>query len=199
MLEEIIQLDQQFFIWLNGFHAQWLDPIMLWITGSKSWIPFYLVLTFLIARKQKWNTLYVILGVALVITACDQFTSSFMKPYFGRLRPCYEPVLDGMVHMVKGCGGRFGYASSHAANTFGLATFLWFLLGDRGFNWFKYLFIWAAIVSYSRIYVGVHYPADILTGALVGIGFGYLFYRLYLTVEGKYLIKKEEKKELVKS
>lgn len=197
MLEEILQFDEQLFLWLNNLHAQWLDPIMHWITGSRSWIPFYLVLAVLIARKHKWHTLYVLLGVALLITACDQFTSGFMKPYFGRLRPCHETDLNGLVHLVKGCGGQYGYASSHAANTFGLATFLWGLLGRRGFGWFKYLFLWAAVVSYSRIYVGVHYPLDILTGASIGILFGYLMYKLFFKLEKKYLPATITQKELV--
>jgi len=178
MLESIKSLDQKLFLWLNSLHTPALDPVMAWITGTKEWVPFYLLLVVFLIWKYKWKTIYMVVGIALLITACDQFTSTFMKPYFSRLRPCHNPEIQGLIHLVKGCGGKYGFASSHAANTFGLATFFWLILRDR-FPWAKYFFIWALIVSYSRIYIGVHYPADVITGGLIGIIFGYLIFKIY--------------------
>jgi undecaprenyl-diphosphatase len=105
-----------------------------------------------------------------------------MKPFFGRLRPSWEPTLEGMVHIVDGYrGGSFGFASSHAANTFATATFLVLLFRGKkpGMVW---LFIWCTLVSYTRIYLGVHYPLDILCGALVGAMLAFVVYGVYLGV-----------------
>ena len=178
MLESLKSLDQKLFLWLNSLHTPALDPVMAWITGTKEWIPFYLLLVVFLIWKYKWKTIYMIVGIALVITACDQFTSNFMKPYFSRLRPCHNPEIQGLIHLVKGCGGKYGFASSHAANTFGLATYFWLILRGK-FSWAKYFFIWALTVSYSRIYMGVHYPLDVITGGLIGIIFGYLIFKIY--------------------
>ena len=110
----------------------------------------------------------------------DQFTSGLMKPFFERLRPSHEPALEGMVHMVSGySGGKYGFASSHAANTFGIAMFLSCLLKVEK-PWINWLFLWAALVSYTRIYLGVHYPGDIIVGALIGVAFGWLVFKLYI-------------------
>jgi undecaprenyl-diphosphatase len=119
-----------------------------------------------------------VLAILLTIVLCDQFTSAFMKPYFVRLRPCYEPALEQMVHVVAGCGGQYGFASSHAANAFGFASIVWFLLKDtyRHLGW---LFVWAALVAYSRVYLGVHYPGDIIAGSLLGWLFGWLVFLIY--------------------
>ena len=151
---------------------------MRWFTETNSWIPFYGLLITLIIWKFRWKSIYILITIALLITACDQFTSSFMKPFFGRLRPCHDPIIQNAVHLVtEGCGGKHGFASSHAANTFGLAMFLWLLMKPF-FRYMALMFLWAALVSYSRVYVGVHYPGDILIGGLVGVLTGWVCYRL---------------------
>lgn len=119
----------------------------------------------------------VILALIVVIILSDQAASSLMKPLFERFRPCHDPELQEQVRLVAGCGGRFGLASSHAANSFGLALFIWIAL-KRTYRYIWLMFIWAAFVSYSRIYLGVHYPGDILVGALAGIISAILMWRL---------------------
>ncbi|EON75950.1 putative membrane-associated phospholipid phosphatase [Lunatimonas lonarensis] len=116
-----------------------------------------------------------IVGIALLILLADQFTSGFMKPFFERLRPCHDPRWQGILFNYSGCGGQFGFASSHASNTFAIATYFWLVFRTHSSQW---LFLWAAIISYTRVYLGVHYPADIVVGGLVGIASGFVVYHL---------------------
>ena len=182
MLETLNQLDQSLFLWLNDLNAAWLDPIMLFITGKFGSIPLYAVILVFLIYKFKKDAIFILLGIGVSILLADQFASGFCKPFFERLRPCHNPEIESLVHLVKGCGGQFGFISSHAANTFGLATFLWILL-RKEYPWIKYMFLWAAVVSYSRIYVGVHYPADILLGGLAGSVCGYLAFHFYKRIQ----------------
>lgn len=178
MLDALITADQQLFLLLNDLHQPWLDPIMNWITGRKEWIPFYALLFGWIFWKYRWQGLWVAFFIGITIGLADQFASTFCKPFFGRLRPCHEPNIAAAVHLVHGCGGKYGFISSHAANTFGLAAFL-SLVGGKEVKWLRWIFLWAAVVSYSRIYVGVHYPADIIIGGLSGIFWGWVSYQGY--------------------
>ena len=123
--------------------------------------------------------LLLLVFIGLLITTTDQL-SGFFKYGVQRLRPCYEPELEGLVRLVKSsCGGRFGYFSAHAANAFGLATFFAVCWGKRKWLWGAWWLLWALVVGYSRIYPGVHYPLDILTGFLAGGLLGWLFAQLY--------------------
>lgn len=147
---------------------------MLLATKTPFWLPLYLALVYLIIKNKKWNTLYILVGVALTITLADQITSGFMKPFFARLRPSQESGLTGILHTVNNYkGGLYGFASSHAANTFGVAMFIW-LLFKRKYHWISVIFIWAAFIGYTRIYLGVHYPGDILVGAVIGLLCGWI-------------------------
>ena len=114
-----------------------------------------------------------IAGIVLIIIAIglsDYITSGIMKPFFERLRPCHNPEISYMVHLVSNCGGKYGFASGHAANSFALASSL-FLIYRKQIKYLGWMYLWASIVAYSRIYVGVHYPFDVITGALIGIVF----------------------------
>ncbi|EPR65988.1 phosphatase PAP2 family protein [Cyclobacterium qasimii] len=184
MIESIVHWDEQLFLFLNQIHASWLDTLMLAITGKYIWIPLYVFLLYLIFREYKSSGIWYLVGLILVILMADQLTSGFMKPYFERLRPCHDPRWQDIILNYSGCGGRYGFASSHAANTFALAAFL-YKVGKSRIPGFRWLFLWAAIVSYSRIYLGVHYPLDILVGALIGILIGFLVY--WCTVKVKTL------------
>lgn len=179
MFDQLVALDKELFLFLNGLHAPWLDPIMRLITETVFWLPFYLFLLYHIVKEHKIMSLAILLGITLTILLSDQITSSLMKPFFTRLRPSHEPSLAGLVHMVNGYkGAMYGFASSHAANTFGTATFLYLLFRVKK-PWMGWLFLWSAVVSYTRIYLGVHYPADIAVGAAVGIICGWISYLLY--------------------
>ena len=168
MIEAIKNWDEAAFLWLNSFHSSALDPIVLQLTQTISWIPLYVLLLYQIYRIDPKNTAWILGGVMLTILLSDQVTSGLMKPYFERLRPCHDPRWDGMLHLYGRCGGLYGFVSSHAANTFGLATFLTLKLGKKQ-KAIAWLFLYALVVSYTRIYLGVHYPLDLFFGALVGV------------------------------
>jgi undecaprenyl-diphosphatase len=177
--------DQQLFLWLNGKNAPWLDNIMEWVTFKYTWIPMYLVLLFITIKAEKKKAAAIIVTILVAVILSDKVVSGVMKPYFGRFRPCHEPLLAGLVHNVGGCGGMFGFASAHAATSFSLAI-AWFQLTKNKIAHIGWLFVWAAIYSYSRVYVGVHYPGDILVGAVVGLLVGWVCIQLYLIFLKKY-------------
>jgi len=148
------------------------------------WVPFYAILVLLIIYKYRQRSIIVLIAITLMIIAADQFSSHLLKPLVGRLRPCYNEDIMHLLHMIKDCGGRFGFISSHASNSFGAAMMVWLLLRNH-YRFFWLMFIWAAVVSYSRIYLGVHYPSDIIAGMVCGLSFGFIFYKLYILSEKK--------------
>ena len=173
MIEQLIEYDKELLRFLNSFHTATLDTVMMTLTETTSWLPLYIFMAYIVIKDFKHDSWFVLVGLVLTIVLADQITSSLMKPYFARFRPSHEPTLEGLIHIVDGYrGGRFGFASSHAANTFGVASF-YVLLFRNVRKWIGLLFIWATLVSYTRIYLGVHYPGDILVGAIVGAGCGY--------------------------
>ncbi len=179
MLESLSTLDTELLLFLNQFHSPFFDSVMFRLTNQLTWLPFFLFIIFFIYKNFKKDTLWILLGVAIVITLSDQFVSGFMKPYFGRFRPSNDPSLVGLLHIVNGYkGGLYGFASSHAANSFGIATFLW-LTTHKNIKWIWIMFVWALIFSYTRIYLGVHYPGDVIVGAIVGMLLSYLVFWMY--------------------
>ena len=149
------------------------------LTKSRIWLPLFAVMVYGIVREFKKESIWIFVGVALTVLFADQITSSIMKPFFERWRPSRDPELGPLVHTVGGyLGGKFGFASSHAANSFGVALFL-FLTTKSKVSWVWVMFIWAIIFSYSRIYLGVHYPGDIIVGASVGMFGAWLLALLY--------------------
>lgn len=175
MIDALIEWDESLFLYLNSLRADWLDPVMRTLTGTFIWVPLYAFLIYLLIRTYRMQSIGYIVGIALLILLADQFTSGFMKPFFERLRPCHDPRWQGILFNYSGCGGQFGFASSHASNTFAIATYFWLVFRTHSSQW---LFLWAAIISYTRVYLGVHYPADIVVGGLVGIASGFVVYHL---------------------
>ncbi len=176
-MEQLKQWDKELLLWLNNANAQWLDQPMFLMTQIYFWLPLYLLIIFLFFKKYRRQGGWALLGLTLAIVLSDQITSSFMKPFFARLRPSHEPSLEGLIHIVNNYrGGLYGFASGHAATTFAAATVVWLLLRDRH-KAVGLVFLWAALMTYTRIYLGVHYPGDVLVGAMIGIGCGWIGFR----------------------
>lgn len=180
ILQQLISLDQSLLLWLNGSESLYWDEVMSLITTTWISIPLFIALIYAIAHSSTPRYfLATVLAIGLVILICDQVASGICKPLFQRLRPTHDPAIMHLVDIVDGYrGGRYGFISSHASNTFGLCVFLSRLFRHRGLT--LMLILWASLSTYSRIYLGVHYPGDILCGALVGILSGYLLHRLLL-------------------
>lgn len=184
-METLIHFDRELFRIINGLHSPFFDFLMYWLSDKYVWIPLYAFLLFLIIREYRSRAWLVIVMIALLITATDQISVKLFKDTFMRLRPCHEPALEGMVRILFGhCGGKYGFISSHAANAFGIAFFSGMVL-RRHKVVLPLMLLWATLVSYSRIYLGVHYPGDIIAGGLVGVILAYLIFRLFVFVSQK--------------
>ncbi|WP_213189310.1 phosphatase PAP2 family protein [Cloacibacterium caeni] len=185
-MEEIILEDKQAMIFLNNLGSSTFDPFWILVSEKWFWIPLYVVfLYFLYKNFNKKSLFYILLFVALGITASDQIANIF-KFGFERLRPCHDPSLEGLLREVK-CGGKFGFYSAHSSNSFFVATYLTILLGKKIKQLPYFLFVWAAIVAYSRVYLGMHFPGDIIVGAIMGI-----LLALFFGTLAKKVIKKSE-------
>ena len=183
-MDWILQLDTQIFLAINGWNNEVWDGIMWWISGKTTWWPFYLLLLTYLGWKKRWQLLLMLLFIILGITLADQTSVHLFKNVFQRLRPCHEPSLDGLVHLVNNkCGGQFGFISSHAANTFGVAFLVLLWIRKRWFT--VVMVVWALLVAYSRVYLGVHYPGDVLFGGIWGAGCGMLLFYFFRWVRSK--------------
>jgi undecaprenyl-diphosphatase len=169
MIDYLLTLDEKLLLLINGLNSGWLDSVMFAMTDAKTWSPLFLFIIVFIFVKFKGKGFFILLFIGLVITLGDQISSSLLKPLIGRLRPSHEPHLNGILHLVNNYkGGLFSFVSSHATNSFGVATMLWLLIGKQ-YRWISIFFVWAAIFSFTRVYLGVHYPSDIIAGAVLGI------------------------------
>lgn len=180
ILDTLDQWDKEAFLALNRLHASWLDPIMDWISYSMVPVAVILLLTIFFGAKAFGKKSAVLVFLALAnFGATDAISSRLFKPYFERLRPCHNPDFEGLFHTVGKCwGGQFGFVSSHAANTFGVALFLWLVFRKR-WPLFGIMIPYAVIVSYTRIYLAKHYPLDLVGGAALGALSAMIFYFIW--------------------
>ena len=185
MLDFFTDLDTQLMLFLNGWHTPYWDNFM-WLYSSKwVWLPFYAAFVFVILRNFKWRvSALIFVAVFLTIFFADQITATLLRPIFHRLRPCnLDNPLSQFIHVVANDrGGAYGFPSAHAANAFGFAFFFHYLFRR---SWLSLLlFAWALMMCYTRIYLGRHYPGDLLTGAMVGFVSASLSYYMFRYVAG---------------
>jgi undecaprenyl-diphosphatase len=181
-INSIKEIDTQLFLYLNSKHNSFFDVVMSAVSSRFLWIPLYLFFCFLIYKHFGKRLLLVMSAALLLIVLSDQISNRAFKNNFKRYRPCHHLTLQAQVHVNGDCGGTYGFVSSHATNTFALAMFLGLLFRKRIKYFFSLIFLWAAVVSYSRIYNGVHYPADVAGGAILGMLIGFAVYKCYQAI-----------------
>ena len=202
MLQWLSEMDTKALLCLNGKHSPDWDTVMFWISGKESWVPFYVfLLIIIIYRERPYRFIFTILFVVIAATLSDQISVLIKDHLVQRFRPSHNPEIKNLLHFVNDYrGGPYGFVSSHAANVFGLAAFL--SNQFKSYKWSLLLFFWAAVVSYSRIYLGVHYPLDIICGALLGALIGIQCYvfrvRTAIRVERYFEIRKEKKADAMR-
>jgi len=174
--------DKDFFLYLNGMHSPLWDYSMTLFTLTPTWLIFYATILIIIVKKHGKKSLFIFIAIALLILCADQF-SGILKHTVQRLRPSNDPAFSQLVHVFFKKGGQFGFVSAHAANTFAIATFTSLIFRNRNYSMF--IFPWAIVIAYSRIYLGVHYPGDVICGALLGIGVGIGIFKLLNYAESR--------------
>ncbi len=188
MLEKLHFWDLSLLFALNHHHTPLWDWLMWHFSGNLLWLPLYFFVIYLLIKEFRRQSLWLIAIVILTVGVADITSVHIFKEAIQRLRPCHDPLLAGQIVLVHNhCGGLYGFFSSHASNTFTLATITSLLIRKRYFT--ILMFVWASVVSISRVYLGVHYPSDILAGAVWGMIIGYLSYvivkSLILSTNGK--------------
>jgi undecaprenyl-diphosphatase len=195
MLEQELQLERNLFLCLNGSDSVFWDHFFWIYSQVFTWIPLYLFFIFVVVYKQNYKEIiFTLVSVILVIVLTDQISSGFFKPFFHRLRPTHHPLFCNEVDTVFGyLGGKYGFISGHAANSFGFAIFSAFLFKNRIFT--GTILIFAFVNAYSRIYLGLHFISDVVVGALVGTSIGYIVYRLYVFSRKRFLKLSERERK----
>jgi undecaprenyl-diphosphatase len=174
MIEE---LDRQLLLFINSHNSPFWDSVMSFMSMKLVWAPLYIAILIFLGIRYKKKFLIILLFIAIAVALSDQI-SVLIKNGVERLRPCHEPTLQGLLHLVNdSCGGKYGFVSSHASNSFNVALLSIMFVKKRWYS--AVILAWAAIVSYSRIYLGVHYPGDVISGAILGALIGWGTFKAY--------------------
>ena len=197
LIDTLKYWDTNLFLLINGIHSPFFDGFMFAVSEKFIWIPLYISVLYLLIKCWKKEAIWLIVAIILCIVISDQISSDLLKNLVKRLRPSHAEDLKGLVHLVRGySGGKYGFASSHAANAVGFAIISSLILKRRIYTWF--IMAWAIITAYSRIYLGVHYPLDVLGGALVGTMASFICYwtilrfRPAILQQENYTVEKQE-------
>lgn len=190
MIETLLELDKNLFIYLNSFGSETFDGFWLFITKQINWIPIFAIIAYLVFKHLGWKHALLVIGViALLILVTDQTTNLF-KNGFQRLRPGSDPSLEGLIRAVQ-TRKSFSFISGHASNSMAAAFFLYMVLKPY-LKYMGFIFLWPLIFAYSRIYLGLHYPGDILCGYIWGILMASIMLRLYVFLRNKYFPNQKE-------
>ncbi|MBP5664630.1 MAG: phosphatase PAP2 family protein [Bacteroidales bacterium] len=182
MIEYLLPTDQSIFLFFNGLHSSWADVFFYWVSNRFIWIPFYAVLAFFLIKKWRKKSIPIFIALILCIFLTDQ-SCNLIKHSVQRPRPSHDPVLSEQVHLVAKPdgtlykGGPYGFPSSHAANSMALALWVILYLGEKR-KWLIIIMLcWVLLLSYSRIYLGVHYPSDLMVGWILGACWALVLWR----------------------
>ncbi len=190
-MNSILDWEKHIFIFLNNLGCEPYDAFWLFLSERFTWIPTYFLLLLIVYHTFGTKTFFrIIIFIFITILISDQLTSTVFRPLIARPRPCHDAEILTQIRLLReGCGGAFGFWSAHASNAFALAVFL----GNIFYKKYKYaiylLLIWASLVAYSRIYIGVHLPFDIIAGAIFGSLIGYSMYKIFSMIFPYYHIK----------
>ena len=186
MIKSLKDLDRWLLLAANNHHSPLLDKWMVFFSERFVWFPAYLVILIVLGYLYRQRALLLLPLLGMSVGLADFISSRFFKPYFARPRPCHDPMLSASLNLANGCGGQFGFLSSHAANSFALVVFLWLVLPRRYWLANVLLLLWAMLVSYSRMYLGAHYPSDVAAGATLGSLLAWLTAELYRRGEARW-------------
>ena len=187
MIEKLKDLDADFVLFVNGKHTPFLDSFFYIVSMTWVWIPLYILLLYLVLKNFRSQSWLILLCIIILITLSDQFASGLVKQWVMRYRPTHNIILGPQLHLVNDYkGGMYGFISSHASNVFAITSFLTFILKEVRLKWLWLLWIWAGLVAFPRVYLGVHYLSDILGGSLAGVFFGWLISNLFFLLRNKF-------------
>ena len=179
-IDWLIQIDKKAFVFVQThLTATWLDGFMLLLRNPYTWIPLYLYLLYWLSRQKKLDALKFICCTLVCITITDYGSAHILKPLFERVRPCYDSETMIFVRGIAGCGGRLSFPSSHASNHFGLASFWFFSIRLLTGQKWRLLWLWALLISFAQVYVGVHFPLDVAGGSIFGFIIGLVLSNLF--------------------